>query len=249
MISDYLPDGGTQNYFGLYPAIVNNIVDPKELGRVEVRFPWLGSDGDRDVRAWATLISPYADKDQGLQVLPEKLSQVVVGFEAGDLRRPYIVGACWNGKEKMPQKPEKSNNKRLLKTRSGHLLEFDDQAGAQQVLLKTQGGHEIKLDDTPATQSITVKTKAGSSVEMKDVPVSEIVIKTPQGHEIKISDTFQITISVPVGRVTVECLQATINASAILSVNAPLAQFSGIVQANTIAGSTYVPAPGNTYGL
>ena len=87
-----------RSYFGLYPALVADIVDPEHLGRVQVRFPWLGEAG-QDVRAWATLLSPYADNDQGLLALPEVDSQVVVGFEAGNLRRPYVVGACWNGRE------------------------------------------------------------------------------------------------------------------------------------------------------
>ncbi|MGE4340139.1 MAG: phage baseplate assembly protein V, partial [Pigmentiphaga sp.] len=86
------PDGGRQQYYGVYPAIVTDIVDPDNLGRVEVKFPWLGTDGERDVRAWATLLSPYADRDQGFLTLPEKDSQVVVAFEAGNLHRPYIVG-------------------------------------------------------------------------------------------------------------------------------------------------------------
>ena len=48
-------DGSAPGYFGLYPAFVTNLVDQKNLGRVQVRLPWLGTDGDPDVRAWATL--------------------------------------------------------------------------------------------------------------------------------------------------------------------------------------------------
>ena len=79
------------SFFGLYPAIVTDIVDTDRLSRVQVSFPWLGDDGDR-VRAWATLLTPYADDDQGFVALPEVGTQVVVGFEAGDLHRPYVVG-------------------------------------------------------------------------------------------------------------------------------------------------------------
>ena len=50
MISDFQPDGGAQGYFGLYPAIVTDLVDPERLGRIQVKLPWLGEDGDRDVR-------------------------------------------------------------------------------------------------------------------------------------------------------------------------------------------------------
>ena len=69
MIDDFRPDGDALRYFGVYPAQVTNIVDPKNLGRIQVKFPTLGTDGD-PVRAWATLLTPYADDQQGFQMLP-----------------------------------------------------------------------------------------------------------------------------------------------------------------------------------
>src|SRR5262249_29651139 len=125
-------DGSAPAYHGVYPALVTDLVDPKSLGRVEVSYPWLGSDG-LDVRAWATLCTPYADDKQGLLVLPEVGSQVVVAFEAGNLRRPYILGAAWNGMEALPRDPERANNVRLLRSRADSRLEFDDATGAAKV--------------------------------------------------------------------------------------------------------------------
>lgn len=149
-------DGQGPRFFGVYPALVTKITeDPARLGRVEVRFPTLGTDGDRDVRAWATLCSPYADKDQGLQVMPEVESQVVVAFEAGDFRRPYIVGAAWNGQAGVPQEPERLNNIRVLRTRSGSRLEFDDTAGAPRISLTTKKGHKVVLDEGAMEITIT----------------------------------------------------------------------------------------------
>ena len=43
-------DGSGPCYFGVYPAIVADIVDTGNLGRIEVRFPSLGKEGDRDVQ-------------------------------------------------------------------------------------------------------------------------------------------------------------------------------------------------------
>lgn len=161
MISDFTPDGGRQTYYGLYPALVTDLVDPERLGRIEVELPWLGEGSDQ-VRAWATLLSPYADADQGLQALPEVGSQVVVGFEAGNPRRPYIVGACWNGQESLPSEPDAANNVRVLKTRSGSKVEFDDTQGAAKITIETAGGHRVELDDGAAT--ITVSHSMGSSI-------------------------------------------------------------------------------------
>lgn len=155
------PDGDAPRYFGLYPALVTDLVDPSSLGRIEVELPWLGSAGS-DVRAWATLLTPYADDDQGYEMLPEVGTQVVVGFEAGEPTRPYIVGSCWNGVEALPESPTSSNDKRLIKSRSGSLLEFDDTQGAAKVTVSMQSGHKLVLDD--ASQEITLTHSNGCSI-------------------------------------------------------------------------------------
>jgi uncharacterized protein involved in type VI secretion and phage assembly len=154
---------GPSRHYGLYPALVTDVVDPDRLGRVEVELPWLGPEG-AEVRAWATLVTPYADDDQGFMVLPAVGTQVVVGFEAGDARRPYVVGACWNGAEALPETPAAANDKRLMKTRSGSLLEFDDAAGAAKVTLSMRSGHKLVLDD--AAQEVTLSHSNGCSITM-----------------------------------------------------------------------------------
>ena len=138
--------------------------DPAQLGRVQVRFPSLGTDGDRDVRAWATLCSPYADKDQGLQILPEVDSQVVVAFEAGDFRRGYIVGAAWNGKAAQPEPQRHPNNIRVLRTRADSRLEFDDTVGSPKISLTTKTGHKVVLDEAP--QEITITHANGCTITL-----------------------------------------------------------------------------------
>jgi uncharacterized protein involved in type VI secretion and phage assembly len=163
-IGDFVPDGEAPRYFGVYPAIVTDITrDSENLGRIELKFPWLGAAGD-DVRALATLCTPYADDDQGFEFIPAVDSQVVVAFEAGDLRRPYVLGACWNGRETLPESPVAANNKRLIKTRAGSLLEFDDSDGAAKITLSMQSGHSIVMQD--AGPSITVTHSGGSSVTL-----------------------------------------------------------------------------------
>lgn len=155
--------GPEDRHYGLYPAIVTSIVDPDRLGRVEVSFPWLGEAGDV-VRAWATLLTPYADDDQGFVVLPEVDTQVVVAFEAGELQRPYIVGSCWNGREMMPVTPTRQNDRRVIKSRAGSLLEFDDRQGAAKVTVSMQSGHKLVLD--AGTQQVELRHTNGCVVTM-----------------------------------------------------------------------------------
>jgi uncharacterized protein involved in type VI secretion and phage assembly len=187
MIGSYRPDGAGAPYFGVYPAIVTDIVDPDNLGRIQVKFPWLG-DAGQDVRAWATLATPYADKDQGFEFLPAVESQVLVAFEAGNPRRPYILGACWNGQESLPEPPASPNNKRLIKTRSGSLLEFDDTEGAAKVTLSTNSGHKLVLDDGAQEVTIThangcvIRFNAGGQIEVQANSTVEVTAAAVNVH-------------------------------------------------------------------
>lgn len=221
MIGAFRPDGEAPRYFGLFPAIVTDIADPKKLGRIEVKFPWLGGDGDA-VRAWATLLTPYAGDDQGFEFLPAVETQVVIAFEAGDPRRPYIVGSCWNGREALPEAPDTPNNKRLIKTRAGSLIEFDDTEGAAKVTVSMRSGHQLVLDD--ATQ--------------------EVKLQHSNGGMIKIDSSGNITITALAG--------VTINAPAGLTVNAPSSTFSGSVTcqpltATAITSPVYSQGAGNIW--
>lgn len=158
-------DGGGARYFGVYPAIVTNLHgDAARLSRVEVRFPWLGEAG-KDVRALATMVTPYADDDQGFEMIPAKHSMVLVAFEAGDIRRPYILGACWNGKEKLPERPVEANDKRLIRSRAKSLLEFDDKDGSAKVTLSLANGNKLTLEESSST--ITLEHSTGSRVVME----------------------------------------------------------------------------------
>jgi uncharacterized protein involved in type VI secretion and phage assembly len=161
---DYPTDGSAPGLHGVYPAFVTRLVDPPRQGQVEVRFPSLGREGDKDVRAWATLSSPYADAGHGLQILPEVGSQVLVVFGAGQLEDAYIIGACWNGKAAPPERAAQPNNLRLLKSRANSTLTFDDTAGAEKVTISMQVGHKVELDNQ--AQQVVITHAAGPVITL-----------------------------------------------------------------------------------
>jgi uncharacterized protein involved in type VI secretion and phage assembly len=214
-------DGGGPRYFGLYPAIVTDVVDPQDLGRIEVKLPWLGETGERDVRAWATLVTPYAEDDQGFEFLPSVDTQVVVGFEAGNLRRPYLVGAAWNGREKPPEPPAAPND-RLIKTRSGSLLEFDDTAGAVKVTLSTASGHQVVLD------------AGGSSITVQHANGSVITLNAAGQVEVRANATVEITASAVNVHAPVATFDGIVNCTTLIA-------SSGVVS------PAYTPGAGNVW--
>ncbi len=224
MTSSYA-DGARSRMFGVYPALVCDLEDPLDHGRIKVRMPWLGSAGD-GVTAWATMVTPYADDDQGQQMLPELDSMVIVAFEAGDIERPYVLGACWNGTTELPRTPSNANNLRLLKSRAGSVIEFDDTAGAPVVAISVAGDksgavHKIVMDD--AGDSITIKARNGA----------EVSITAGGGITIKANTSVNVT-------------------APTVDVQAATATFSGLVQcttlvATTVVGTTYTPGAGNIW--
>jgi phage protein D/phage baseplate assembly protein gpV len=92
--------GGTSSYGQhLVIAEVTNNNDPDDMGRVKVKFASLGSNIESE---WARVSTPNAGKDRGLFFMPQPGDEVVVGFELGDTRRPFVLGSLYTGKEKLP---------------------------------------------------------------------------------------------------------------------------------------------------
>ena len=78
-------------------ALVSNIDDPDELGRMKVTFPWLG---DKSESHWARVAVPGAGNERGVLIMPEVGDEVLVAFDHGDPRLPYVIGGLYNGKDK-----------------------------------------------------------------------------------------------------------------------------------------------------
>jgi uncharacterized protein involved in type VI secretion and phage assembly len=210
----------SEPFYGVYPAIVTDIIDPDRLGRVEVSFPWLGEAGDT-VRAWATLLSPYADDDQGLLVFPAVDSQVVVAFEAGIVERPYIVGSCWNGKEMPPVSPTRPNDRRVLKTRAGSELAFDDRAGSAKVTLRS-ASHSVVIDE--GTGSIEIRHANGSSIVLNSAGQVEI---TATG--------------------TIELTAAALNVHAASATFDGMVTCTTLIAQTAVVSPSYTPGAGNVW--
>lgn len=248
---------------GVVTGIVKEI--DAEHARLKLEFPWLEACYRSN---WAPIAAPMSGDKRGMFMMPEKDDEVLVAFEHGVMDYPYVIGFLWNGVDHAPEDGTGAGVRRL-RTVSGHIVEFDDRPGKERILIKTKGEHEIELRDSPPA-SITIKTKGGQVIDMADIPASitvktagkqkltmtdvppGITVETAGTQKISVSDTPPgITASVAGGSISISATAAgvTITAPTILSVNVPVAQFTGVVQAAAIVASAYTPAPGNTFGL
>src|ERR1700750_2275998 len=92
-IFDNTAEARSGRIYGVVVAVVTNNQDPDGFGRVKVKFPWLS---DVDESSWARIAAPMAGKARGIYFLPEVDDEVLVIFEHGDVRSPYVLGALWN---------------------------------------------------------------------------------------------------------------------------------------------------------
>lgn len=78
---------------GLVCGVITNVNDPDGKGRVKVALPWLAPAYES---GWARVVQFGAGRSAGALFLPEVTSEVLVGFEHGDPRRPYVLGGLLN---------------------------------------------------------------------------------------------------------------------------------------------------------
>ena len=140
---------GANCFPGVYPALVIDVVDDDQQGRVRVRVPGLPDPAGGAYEAWARLATMMAGANRGTWFIPDVDDEVLVAFEAGDPDRPYVIGAPWNGQDAPPESMDGAGNNHLktIRSRQGILITLDDTDGAVKLRLETPGGHKVVLDD------------------------------------------------------------------------------------------------------
>jgi uncharacterized protein involved in type VI secretion and phage assembly len=147
LIHDLDYENRSSKIYGVVTAIVTNNKDPENMGRVKVNYPWLA---ENDESHWARIATMMAGNDRGTYFIPEVDDEVLVAFEHGDIHYPYIIGALWNGKDKVHENnSDGKNNLRVIKSRSGHKVIFDD----------TEGNEKITVIDKTEQRSIVIDSK------------------------------------------------------------------------------------------
>lgn len=173
---------------GVVVGIVTDATDPDHLGRVKLKFPWLDDDFEAN---WARVGMPGAGKDRGLVWLPEVNDEVLVAFEHGDIRRPYVVGGLWNGVDTVPDLPVHDGERkaRALVSKLGSKVVFEDEDGKAGILIVTAGGqYEIHLDEGGSQVNIKaaggkVHIEAQQDIELQ--ATGKVTVEGQQGLELK----------------------------------------------------------------
>jgi phage baseplate assembly protein gpV len=146
-------------FFGKYRGQVTDNSDPENLGRIRANVPKVLG---QEQTGWALPAFIYGGaSEQGLFAVPDIGAGVWIEFEGGDLSYPIWTGTWYTGGA-IPESAQPG--KKVLKTKSGHKLVLDDDAGTLEIT--DSNGNSITMD------SGTIKITAGSA--------TKIVIEAPQ---------------------------------------------------------------------
>lgn len=215
-------------WYGVTPAEVSAIDDPDGQGRIKVKLPWSPDAGGEGYEAWARLATLFAGRDRGSWFLPEVGDEVLVAFEQGDPRRPYVLGGLWNGQDNPPAAlTGGANTLKVIKSRRGVTVTLDDSEGQERLKLETPGGQSITLKDGPG--SIEISDSNGNTMKF-------------EAAGITITATTKVTINAP---------QTSVS-TGIVKVDAGMSKFSGVVQSDTVItnsaiAASYTPGAGNIW--
>ena len=137
---------------GFVCGIVTNNNDPKNMGRVKVAFPVFSNAYESD---WARVVQVGLGADWGALFTPEVHDEVLVGFEFGDVRRPYVIGGLING-----------NTSNDILTNA-----IKATAGSAKVVqrgLITPTGNRIVFDDDEMQHGVPIPPPTKSSITISD---------------------------------------------------------------------------------
>jgi uncharacterized protein involved in type VI secretion and phage assembly len=211
-----------------YLAVVTDLDDPLGMNRVQVRLVGFDDVANQDAPLWARVVCPFAGKDRGAFLIPDVGDEVLVVFQNGDPSYPLVLGGLWNGDSTAPESIQGGQNRyKVIRSRNGVKLTLDDSQGQETFIAETPGGQKVTLKDGPGT--VTIEDSNGNSVKL---------------------DASGITITAA-AKVTVTAAQVDVSAG-MVKVDSALAQFSGVVQCQTliatsVVSSSYTPGAGNIW--
>jgi len=158
---------------------------------VKLKFPWLADDYESD---WARFVAPGAGPQSGVMFLPEVNDEVLVAFEMGDIRRPYVLGGLWNGvdKPRLGDAPFDNGkvNRRGIVSRKGHRLIFHDSDSKSGIVVRSSND---KLNVSINETEMQIAVRSDGTIEIE--ATGDISVKSQADVTIKSSKNITIEAS------------------------------------------------------
>jgi len=180
--------------FAIAPGIVKDNFNILSEGRVEVKV-----SSHPEFNPLARIVGLGGGSGRGFLWAPQVGDEVLVAYNKHDQRDAYIIGGLWSMTVRPPVSlPTDFITKRVIKT------------GVKDSPL----AHTIEIDDALQSITITTSTEQKITLDPKKIEISASegvhtitmnIVGTPPS--IKISSLGDITLSAPLGKITLEALE------------------------------------------
>ena len=217
-------------------AFVAATLDPENMGRIRVRYPWQDEKGDAS--PWIRVTLPLATDGGGVNFTPNVGDEVMVGYEHGNIDRPYAMGylvAPFVNKRWSNALPlDQYGSSHGIKTKTGHHLTFEDGFALAPMFFESIGCLSFLRSIWPVGAtgpwplSYELTSDFGGGFELGDrygfykisgsTEKREITIESPIGT-VEMSAFQGITITAPNGDINISGKNVNISASNRLSLS------------------------------
>jgi uncharacterized protein involved in type VI secretion and phage assembly len=155
------------------------------------------------------MVQVGAGSERGGVFLPEVNDEVLVAFDRGDWRQPYVLGGLYNGVDKpklgsgLVDGTSGAVKRRGLVSKNGHMLVFFDDSSSDGLALLTGGGSlKVSLNNGQSSIKISssgkvaiegnadVSIKAGGSLSLE--ATSQLSLK---GASVQINSDADVSVS------------------------------------------------------
>jgi phage baseplate assembly protein gpV len=216
-------DAINKKFPGVVTGKVISVNDPLTLGRVQVQLPFIDAE---DSSPWARVAVPMAGKQFGHYFIPDVDEEVLVAFEHGDVRAPYILGSLWTATAPPP-----------LQSPQAQIRTIRTPAGVQIVMAERPAA--ISIQTGAPTEPIPASPSATGPHQSLVMDSSGVGITTPKKVQIEVNTT-KVTISPDSVEITLGSNSIKLSASGVevqgttisIKASGPLTLSGSLVQIN-----------------
>ena len=159
---------------GIYRAVVEDNMDPYQIGRVKIRVPMLhglpGEGISTKALPWAYVCFTSAGYEYGSFIVPEVGEYGFVMFEDGDSSKPIYLGSSYG---RGPTQPKKYGSEDGIGTWTSEPFEnevpndVEGEIPSGKLLYKSPKGSAIYIDDSNGGEDISIVDPLGQVIRME----------------------------------------------------------------------------------
>ncbi|MBX2802817.1 MAG: hypothetical protein KTR31_34365 [Myxococcales bacterium] len=209
-------------------AFVVDVGTADRAGQVQVELSSYDGCADQHGPLWARVAVPVAGPDRGAFLIPEQGNEVLVTFVGGDARMPVVIGSLWSGRDKAPE---------TLSDAKVDRWSFTSPTGTKVSVTETSASDSTVTIEIPNKATATFTAQGGTGKIELSAGGSTMVMDS-SGIRFDTAGEFCATSS------------TACHTASMMTVDAPMSQFSGVTQSttsltNTVVSSVITPCAGS----